>query len=84
MDAYINWSRWVTDCEQCANATELQAGQVRWVCGRCGTDQAVQWPTDVDSIHAALVVRVAPENRNWRQPETVPDLIAENAAHGVL
>ncbi len=83
MDAYINWGRWVADCEACANATELEKGQDRWVCGRCGTEQTVTWPVDVYGIHEVLLARVAPENRNWRYPETVGDLQDENTEHGI-
>ena len=41
------------------------------------------WPDDAEAAEAVLLRRPLTVNRNWRPPETVADLLRENAEHGV-
>jgi hypothetical protein len=59
-------------------------GSGAWVCGLCGVPTEIVWPVDPISIEAVLLMRPNPHTRNWVPPETLTDLIAENAAHGIF
>lgn len=92
---FLNWGRWVVQCpsNDCVAAEKLDAGATAVVC-RC-TDQQVcahgphcstiiepVWPANPDVIEATVAARRI-EHRNWLPGETLDDLLAENAAHGV-
>jgi hypothetical protein len=96
--AYNNHGRWIADCIRpyCANAETLRSGQQDAVCSNCGYYMRVEWPTDIELIQAALVVRPVPNTRNWapaghRQAlltgfpngQSVKQLLAENRDYGV-
>ena len=71
---------------------------MRCVCGDCATVHPVwrlacccfcgaiyrdlEIPDNANAIAAVLLKRANPSTRNWRRPETVADLQAENIAHG--
>jgi hypothetical protein len=86
--AYINHGRWTTDCPTCSRA---HAPQGMWThpdwriacCTECGAVyRHVAFPPHVDAMAAALLNRPR-DLQNWRSPETLDDLLAENVAHGV-
>lgn len=93
--AYVNWGRWVADCPRpfCWNAEHLgyyegefggltEAG---FACRRCQTTYPARWPDAAlrAGVEQLLVDRPDPRTRNWREPETLHDLLAENVEHGI-
>lgn len=95
--AYLNHGRWVADCSRpdCTGA-ELAVPGEAFHCHNCGQLDTVTWPDNPDDIDAVLKLRPVPGTRNWfpkghplaeayQLPagETVADLVAENAAHGI-
>lgn len=60
-------------------------------CVRCGNGAVgggwrpvvIPPPAERAAIEAVLTERPDPETRNWRPGETVGELVAENAAHGL-
>jgi hypothetical protein len=80
--AVINHGRWIVECS-CRSARNVYPERLWW-CPACGAGAVdVVWPDDAHAICAALASRPL-VNRNWRPGETVVDLLAENAAHGVV
>lgn len=85
--------------EHCNNAIALEPKQSAFHCGGidgCQLVVEVLWPSGADEIWAALLQRPVPGTRNWapaghRQAvidgfpdgQTVAELLAENAEHGV-
>lgn len=53
-------------------------------CLRCGLTCPADWPPNVDDIEAVLAQRPFAETRNWLPGETIHDLLAENAEHGLI
>lgn len=86
---FVNHGQWIVQCPDCNGAQEASANDHRFWCCDClnagvgGAWRPVAWPLNAAAIEAALVVRPRKVNRNWRLPETVPDLLAENIAMGV-
>ena len=84
--ARVDHGRWIVDC-RCGGARLGKPGRFFW-CTDCGNALAgglqleVVWPADVDAIEQALAGRLV-ENQHWFPHETIDDLLAENAAHGV-
>lgn len=87
----VNHSRWIVRCPFCPSAQLAHDGDRRFMCVEChnqtvdGKWVPVGWPeADVrDDIEGLLEVRPTPKTRNWREPETVEDLEAENAERGL-
>lgn len=84
-----NHGRWVARCPRpwCTNAIALNPGDTQFECAAadgCGQVADVIWPPDPAAIEALLLMRPVPATRNWLPGETLADLIAENAAHGVF
>lgn len=84
--ARVNWGRWLADCP----TGDLDAPVIdpQWgvaVCLTCGSvfTSSIVMPPDWADIDAALMVRPLVHTRNWSPPETLADLLAENAAHGL-
>jgi len=87
---HMNHGRWLVDCPhpECAWSylATTNDGRPRYqtICagdhtGRgCGTRIDITWPDAALEIERALCARTAPINRNWRWPETVDGLLAEN------
>ena len=52
----------------------------------CGTVTEVIWPSEamMAGVERILMMRPDPTKRNWWPGETLHDLIAENAEHGLL
>lgn len=82
--ARVNWSRWIADCATCPNAWQIIYGQTGWICNNCGTINPIIWPPDPAAIEFLLAVRPNPFTRSWSWPETLDDLLIENAAHGLV
>lgn len=83
--ARVNWGRWIVDCTTCTSALALPPGTEAMQCWDCGAIvPLIVWPPDVASIEAVLAYRPDPNTRNWEPGETVTDLIAENAVHGIV
>src|SRR4051812_6001871 len=96
--AYMSWGMWVARCPRpgCPNAERrgrcddgtvggLRAEhfECRRAYGGCGLRCAVEWPADIANLERVLLARPVPANRNWTPGETLLELIAENAAHGI-
>jgi hypothetical protein len=78
--AYLNHGRWVVDCPACPSAALAGA---TFACEDCGYGpEAVQMPAEAADVEDAVRPRPL-RNRNWRPTETVADLEAENAEHGL-
>ena len=78
--AYINHDRWVADCP--CNGAELVTRGETMLCGSCGAEHAVVFPTNRAKIEGLLSVR-DPANRNWNLEETTDMLLADNIDHGL-
>lgn len=76
--AYVNDSRWVADCPECAAGMLCASDNARTCCLECGRLYAVAWPEDAEAIVAALSLRPRSANRNWKPGEPVTRLLAEN------
>jgi hypothetical protein len=95
MTAEINHGVWIARCP-CRTPGDPAPGCIVWTaaplgwCVRCGNETAGwRWrrillpgPDERAAIEAALVVRPV-EHRNWTPGETVAELLAENAVHGL-
>jgi hypothetical protein len=80
-----NWNRWVADCRVCTSALTIPPGTAEVTCWDCGaTIGPILWPPDPDGIEAILAYRPDPNTRSWEPGETLAELLAENAAHGLL
>jgi hypothetical protein len=80
---FVSLGAWVGQC-LCGAGVACHPGWPEARCFACGSVYvAIAWPADRAAIEAALLRRPRMENRNWHQPETVADLLAENIAHGV-
>jgi hypothetical protein len=81
---------WIARCPQpwCDNAVALPLGVPVMLCygdrDACGRESPVIWPRDPIAIATVLAMRPAAKIRNWLPHETVHDLLAENAEHGML
>lgn len=88
--ARVNHNRWIADCPDCPGAEFVwRDGPLVMLCLACLNGgighrwRRVLLPPDLPAIEAALLARPLPATRNWATPETVADLLAENAAEGV-
>lgn len=84
--ARVNWGRWLGDCP----TGDLDAPVIdpTWgvaVCLTCGSvfTSSIVLPANAAAIEAALMARPLVHTRNWDNSETLADLLAENAAHGL-
>lgn len=86
--AFVLRSNWVVQCPTCPEALLAEPGEPFW-CPNClnvsngGQALTALFPEDRTEIERLLLLRPAPENRNWLAGETVAQLAAENAAHGI-
>lgn len=83
---YANRGRWVADCFYCDQAAQLGRFDAGFICADCRRPVAAVWPSEdmVHGIERLLLMRPSPKNQNWLPHETLHDLLAENAEHGVL
>jgi hypothetical protein len=94
--AFMSAGRWVARCPRCTSAemrgrcddgTTGGLDADRFVCreshGGCGFTCGVDWPSTITQIEALLIPR-PPVHRNWQPGETLQDLLAENAEHGIV
>lgn len=85
-NAFISHGRWVVGCLDCSSAELACLTDPRFMCAECanvGNDhlfRRVIFPPNRAEIEAALLLRPV-ANRNWMPPETLEDLLAENAEH---
>ena len=83
--AYVNHNRWLVDCP-CGSGAAVDVEADPPV-ARCYEDGVVHTqvtlPPDRAAIDAALLRRPLAATRHWHPGETVAELHAENAAHGV-
>lgn len=88
--AEVHRGMWIARCPRryCWNAIALLLGAPFMVChgdrDACGAESPVVWPKDPAAIGALLAMRPVPATRNWLPHETLTDLVAENAEHGLL
>lgn len=91
--AYVNRGRWVASCVECGGGMACWSEMDHTQCLDCGARYRVDFPEDADEAARILVERTI-EHRNWfpvditvggmeHKGETVADLKAENALHGV-
>ena len=87
--ARVYCGEWISDCPYCLYAVggpKLPYGTSAFGCPECGATVEVVWPT-VEKAHAIarlLAMRPIRYTRNWNPDETLHDLAAENAAHGIF
>lgn len=87
--AFVNEGVWKVQCDQCGEGQIAAVTDPRFLCTNCrnesvgGLWRQVRFPKDRETIERLLGRRPLIRSRNWRDPETVADLKAENAAHGV-
>jgi hypothetical protein len=81
--------RWVVRCPFCSSAQLADPDRTtRFLCVDCLNEAVgrqwvvVKWPTDVARIEEALEPRPE-ENQSWEPGESVKDLLADNALHGI-
>lgn len=80
-----NWGRWVADCPTCPSALTVPPGTTGARCHDCGeVIGPILWPADPDGIEVILAMRPDPNTRNWEPGETLDDLLADNAIHGLI
>lgn len=79
---------WIVDCP-CGGAEMICRGHpILWCCS-CGNRYAgglwrqVELPANAPEIERLLDLRPFPVNQNWQPGETVDQLRAENAEHGL-
>ena len=77
---------WIADCLRCKNAERLDRFQSGVMCSYCNIGIEIIWPAEdfVHSIERLLLMRPIPYTQNWNPGETLHDLLAENAEHGVF
>lgn len=79
---YIGASKWVLRCA-CGDCAVVDPEAAIALCCWCGAQYAdLSLPANRQVIEAILLCRPDPRTRNWAEPETVADLLAENVAHG--
>ena len=87
--AEVRWNTWIACCPDCRGAEFVWLDNLLFMCNSCwngaigGMWRRVILPPNVAEIEAALMRRPAPENRNWLPHETVEELLAQNAEHGL-
>jgi hypothetical protein len=82
--ARINHGRWLTDCPNCHGGALTHPEWKLACCGECGCImRRVEFPEMVAAIETVLLARATRDVQNWVPPETVADLLRENAEHGV-
>lgn len=90
--ARIEAGKWIADCPFCRSAQVVSPLDPRFLCAGLdgcangavgGAFASVEFPTEgtCEQIETVLLERPQRVNRNWRRPETVDTLLAENAAH---
>lgn len=81
--AFIYGGKWIVSCP----CGEIPIASPDWDearCFQCGAIyRALTWPTDRAAIEAVLLARPTAATRTWLPHETVADLEAQNAAHGI-
>lgn len=84
--AYVSWARYVADCPRCPNAELVARFQAAMMCTECGARAELEWPSEemVYGIERLLLMRPSVANQSWLPGETLLDLVAENASHGIL
>lgn len=86
----VNHGRWLVPCPWCFSAGMASRHDHRFYCVECrnvgagGKWVRVVWPESKDEIEALLTMRPDPRTRNWKDPETVAELLAENESFGVI
>jgi hypothetical protein len=88
LPAWVSGGRWIVMCP-CGGAQLASREDHRFFCVDClnaqvgGQWRTVSWPDDAAAIEAALLRRPESYTRTWLPTETLTDLLAENAEHGV-
>lgn len=81
--AWVNRSSWAVNCDVCLESIIIEP-EMPFFCPNCcnirngGYARPVIWPEDRMAIEKVLLMRAAPETRNWLPTETLADLIAQN------
>lgn len=83
VEAYISAANWVVNCT-CGAGNMVQPDWSLACCLACGAIRTnIVVPADRVAIEAALNARPQEYSRNWKPPETVESLLADNVAHGI-
>jgi hypothetical protein len=88
LPARVYRGQWIVDCT-CNGAAYVWLDVPLTWCACCGNRycggrwRRVALPPERAAIERMLLLRPDAANRNWQPGETVADLVAENAAHGV-
>jgi hypothetical protein len=86
---FVNDGRWLVQCPHCNSAQLAARSDPRFFCIECQNNGTmlwaqVVWPADPTGIETELSARPHAVNQQWLPSETVADLVAENAANGVV
>lgn len=88
--AYLNWGRWVVDCE-CHSAMEINDMPEDVRCLECGCLIRIVYPENHKAICRILDKRprvkmgsqMIPYHYNWRPGDTLAAMQRENVQHGL-
>lgn len=82
VEAYIGGGVWRVLC-RCGEAPHADPDWKLSCCFGCGAIHTnITFPDNLEAIEALLAKRPVQLHRNWRTPETLEDLMAEQRAHG--
>lgn len=88
--ARIDQGRWLADCPHCNGSEAVEPDTPLFYClnSWCSRPTGnlyapLRFPKERVAIERVLLDRPNPTTRNWRRGESLADLRAENAAHGV-
>lgn len=85
LELHVSEGRWCADCPNCGGgiaSPPLEWPELEGCCLTCGSVYGIERldPVFVEGLERMLAVRPM-KNQNWRAPETLDDLAAENALH---
>lgn len=77
---------WIADCLICCSALWVDRFKPAFDCWECGSRSEIAWPDHdfVMGVERLLLMRPLRYSRNWQPGETLADLMAQNAEHGVF
>lgn len=83
--AHAYYGYWRAECPTC-HVGQKVSGENGFTCPHDGTSIEIMWPSpDMKAgVERLLGMRPYPMTQNWYPGETLPDLMRENARHGIF